>query len=152
MHSERSLALHCIEQHACTTNDRIEQDAQRSSEMQTQRSARMHRVRCMTMQQSACIKIECTNARYLPIERSRRCNEHNASEDNKSLILNKQPRRSQRRDPPSQASSRSNQTPRFMHTYESLWCCTICTITPRRPLSSQSHSRSRSVHSNVPSE
>ena len=102
MHGERSLALHCIEQHACTTNDRIEQDAQRSSRMQTQRSARMHRVRCMTMQQSACITIECTDARCMPIERSRRCNEHNAPEDNEPEILNEQSR--QAKDKASESS------------------------------------------------
>ena len=78
--------------------------------MQTQRSARMHRVRCKTMQQSACMPIECKDARCTQIERSRQCNEYDASEDTEYLILNEQSRQAKNK------ASESSQHPKSANT------------------------------------
>ena len=121
-HARATIPVHCSEQPASTVNDlsrciaSSSMHAQRTishragcitvERMQTQRSARMHRVRCMTMQQSACMPIECKDAICTQIERSRQCNEYDASEDNDYLILDEQSRQAKNK------ASESSQHPK----------------------------------------
>ena len=144
------MQVHCTELHAQWTiassrmhDDRVNADAT----ICTHAASRLH-----AMQQAACMPIECTNARCKPIASRQRvqCIRRQRVHDPGRVTYGPIP---YGQGPPSQDSGSEVITiAHHTHLRVNTLGCTICNITPGRPLSSQSQSSSRSVPSNVPSE